>query len=147
MLALRLFVVACLLGLSGCVVWDPWAPDQALPDPATAEPSRAVALRPGEPPRAGSLDCKGGHCEQWFRVDVDAPGELRVEAGVEGLAERAVARLFLQDGTGQGLARAHSSEGLPLRVVAPVEPGPYAVLLQVGGGPVVWSVGAAFAAR
>jgi hypothetical protein len=147
MRALRLLAVAWLLGASGCLAWDPWVPDQELPAPESVEGSRAVALRPGEPPRAGSLDCKGGRCEQWFRVDVDGSGELRVEAGVEGLAERAVARLFLQDGTGRGLARALSSEGLPLRVAAPVEPGPYAVLLQVGGGPVVWSVGAAFESR
>lgn len=144
---LRLFFAASLLLVSGCAVWDPWTPDQELPDPAAVEPSRAVALRPGEAARAGSLDCKGGRCEQWFRVDVAEAGELRVEAGVEGLAERAVARLFLQDGRGTTLARALSGEGLPLRAAAPVEPGPHAVLLQVGGGPVIWSVGAALEPR
>lgn len=147
MRALRLAAAAASLAVSACVVWDPWTPDQSLPDPETVEASRAVALRPGEPARAGSLDCKGGHCEQWFRVDVQEPGELRVEAGLEGLAERAIARLFVQDGTGRTLARAVSGEGLPLRAAAPVEPGPHAVLLQAGGGPVIWSVGAALEPR
>jgi hypothetical protein len=140
MVFLRSLCPLFVLFVSGCVFWDPWTPDQQLPDPAEVEPSRAVALLPGEPARAGGLDCKGGRCEQWFRVDVGAAGELSVEAGVEGLAERAVARLFLQDGSGQTLARALSGEGLPLRAAASVEPGPYAVLLQVGGGPVIWRV-------
>ena len=58
---------------------------------------------------------------------------LRVEAGVDGLGDGSIARLFLQDGTGASLAKATSLDGLPLWVRAPVVPGPYAVLLQAGG--------------
>ena len=73
-------------------------------------------------------------------MDVDRSAVLRVEAQVEGLTERAVARLFLQDGTGKTLGQATSRDGLPLRVESYVEAGPYAVLLQAGGGPVVFSL-------
>jgi hypothetical protein len=138
----RRFAVLLLLAaavFAGCFTWDAWAPDQSPPDPDTVTPSRAVHLMPGES-SSGSLDCKSGRCDQWFRVRVDESGVLRVEARIEGLAERAVARLFLQDGTGRTLASARSSEGLPLRVEGIVEPGPYAVLLQAGGGPLVYTV-------
>ena len=121
----------------GCFTWKAWAPDQSPRDPAEVAASRAIHLRPGED-GAGGLDCKAGRCDQWFRVDVDRSGVLRVEAQVEGLAERAVARLFLQDGSGNTLVQATSRDGLPLRVEGPVEPGPYAVLLQAGGGPVIF---------
>ena len=63
-----------------------------------------------------------------------------MEARIEGLAEKAVARLFLQDSSGMTLAEALSSEGLPLRVDRAVEPGPYAVLLQAGGGGVSYAL-------
>ncbi len=137
----RIAAAAPMLALAaaGCVAWAPWLPDQSLPDPATAPPSRAIALRPPQS-HAGGLDCGAGSCQQWFRVDVDAPGLLRVGAGIEGLGSGAIARLFLQDGTGASLARAVSGDGLPLRVASEVEPGPYAVLLQVGGGPVVYAL-------
>ena len=134
---LPLFLAASL-GL-GCFTWKAWAPDQSPRDPAEVAPSRAIHLQPGDG-SAGGLDCKAGRCDQWFRVDVDRSGVLRVGAQVEGLAERAVARLFLQDGSGNSLAQATSRDGLPLRVESPVEPGPYAVLLQAGGGPVVFSL-------
>jgi hypothetical protein len=127
----------------GCFAWTPWVPDQALPDPSSAAPSQALRLRPpGE--QTGALDCGSKRCEQWIRVDVDRPGVLRVEARIDGLTGGAIARLFLQDGGGQSLARASSLDGLPLWVRAPVEPGPYAVLLQAGGGVVSWSLAAEF---
>jgi hypothetical protein len=144
MAAARLAALLAVLGLSGCFFWDPWTPENPLPDPATAAPSRAVALVPGEP-RSGSLDCKGGRCEQWFRFDAAQPGALRVEARIEGLGENAIARLFVQDAGGNTLGRAVSGEGLPLRVASAVDTGAHAVLLQVGGGPVVWQVEASFA--
>jgi hypothetical protein len=129
-------LVAASLGL-GCFTWNPWAPDQSPRDPAEVAPSRAVHLQPGDD-SAGGLDCKAGRCDQWFRVDVDRGAVLRVEVQVEGLTEGAVARLFLQDGTGRNLGQATSRDGLPLRVEGYVEPGPYAVLLQAGGGPIVF---------
>lgn len=138
----RRFAVPLLLAASlgvGCFTWDAWAPDQAPPDPEQVAPSRAVQLMPGQS-SSGALDCKAGRCEQWFRVRVDDSGVLRVEARIEGLAERAVARLFLQDGSGRTLAVARSGEGLPLRVEGIVEPGAYAVLLQAGGGPLIYTV-------
>lgn len=142
-MAARIATVLAVLALSGCFFWDPWTPENPLPDPATLEASRAVALRPGAP-RSGSIDCKGGRCEQWFRVDVAEPGELSIEARVDGLADTAIARLFLQDAGGRALGRAVSGEGLPLRVASPVEAGAHAVLLQVGGGPIVYQVDASF---
>jgi len=129
-------LVAASLGL-GCFTWDAWAPDQSPGKPEELAPSRAVHLHPGDD-SAGGLDCKAGRCDQWFRVDVDRSALLRVEAQVEGLTEGAVARLFLQDGTGRNLGQATSRDGLPLRVEGYVEPGPHAVLLQAGGGPIVF---------
>lgn len=137
-LAIGALLFAALLAL-GCFSWDPWAPDQAPPDPEKVAASRAIHLQPGSG-SAGKLDCKAGLCDQWFRVDVDRSAALRVEAQLQGLGEGAVARLFLQDGTGRNLGQATSRDGLPLRVESYVEPGPYAVLLQAGGGLVVFSV-------
>jgi hypothetical protein len=131
----------CAVAAFGCFAWNPWTPDQSPPDPATLAPSQALRLRPPER-RAGQLDCASRRCEQWIRVDVDRSAMLRVEAQIEGLAQGAIARLFLQDGTGETLAKATSHDGHPLSVRAPVEPGPYAVLLQAGGGLVVWSLAA-----
>jgi hypothetical protein len=136
---------AASLGVA-CFAWEPMARDQSLPDPELVVASGAVQLDPGES-SAGSLDCKAGRCDQWFRVRIDGSAVLRVEARVEGLAERAVARLFLQDGRGNTLAEAGSSEGLPLRVEHAVGPGPYAVLLQAGGGPVTYRVEVALVAQ
>ena len=136
------FVFAPLLVASlglGCFTWKAWSPNQSPRDPEQVAPSRAIHLLPGDD-SAGGLDCKSGRCDQWFRVDVDRSAVLRVEAQVEGLTERAVARLFLQDGTGKTLGQATSRDGLPLRVESYVEAGPYAVLLQAGGGPVVFSL-------
>lgn len=132
---LGLLLVASLA--LGCFTWTAWSRDQSPRDPEEVAASRAIHLRPGED-SAGGLDCKGGRCDQWFRVDVDRSAVLRVEAQVEGLTEGAVARLFLQDGTGKNLGQATSRDGLPLRVEGYVEPGPYAVLLQAGGGPIVF---------
>jgi hypothetical protein len=134
--------LACVLAGLGCFAWNPWQPDQAPPDPSSIAPSRAIRLRPPAS-EAGDLDCKGDQrCQQWFRVDVDRAGVLRVEAGLSGLADNALARLVLQDGVGASIANASSRDGLPLWVRAPVVPGPYAVLLQAGGGAVVWSLAA-----
>jgi hypothetical protein len=136
-------LLAALLALaSACVGWDPWVPDQSLPDPAQAPPSRAVALRPPAS-HAGQLDCKAGSCEQWFRVDVDHPGQLQLAVDVQGLGPGAIARLFLQDAGGATLASARSADGLPLRAESAVEPGPYAVLVQIGGGLVIYQLEAA----
>ena len=134
--------IACSLTALGCIGWNPWLPDQAPPDPSTVEPSRAIRLQ--LPAReTGGLDCAASQrCDQWFRVDVERSGVLRIEAGVDGLADGSIARLFLQDGTGQSLAKATSLDGLPLWVRANVEPGPYAVLLQSGGAAVSWSLSA-----
>jgi hypothetical protein len=133
--------LVCLVSGFGCFGWAPWLPDEAPPDPSTLPPSRALRVRPpGE--ESGQLDCASRRCEQWIRVDVDRPGVLRVEARLDGLAGGVIARLFLQDGTGERLAQASSLDGLPLWVRAPVEPGPYAVLLQAGGGAVSWSLAA-----
>ena len=131
-------LLAASLGL-GCFSWEPWARDQSLTDPELVVASGAVHLDPGAS-SAGALDCKAGRCDQWFRVRVRHGGVLRVEARVEGLADKAVARLFLQDVSGKILAEARSSEGLPLRVEQAAEPGHYAVLLQAGGGPVRYAV-------
>jgi hypothetical protein len=136
--AAHAFVLIGVLGSGlGCFTWTGWSRDQSPPDPDRIAPSRAIRLVPGEI-SVGVLDCKGGRCDQWFRIDVAGSSVLSLEASVEGLAERAVARLFLQDGSGRTLAQAVSSEGLPLRVESQVDPGPYAVLLQAGGGPVVF---------
>ena len=144
MATLRTFstlVISCGLVASGCIGWNPWTPDEPLPDPASAPSSQAIRLHP--PAReSGSLDCSSQRCQQWFRVDVESSGVLRVEAAVDGLGEGAIARLFLQDGTGKSLAKASSLDGLPLWVRAPVEQGPYAVLLQAGGGAVSWTLSA-----
>jgi hypothetical protein len=131
-------LLAASLGL-GCFTWKPLARDQSLPDPEQVVASQAAQLLPGTVSEGG-LDCKAGRCDQWFRVRVERVGVLRVEARIEGLAERAVARLFLQNSSGKTLAQAVSSDGLPLRVESAVEPGPYAVLLQTGGGPVRYGV-------
>jgi hypothetical protein len=139
----RLLVAAPLLLAAGfglaCLTWEPWSRDQSLPDPAEVRASGAVRLQPGDS-KAGDLDCKAGRCDQWFRLDVARSGVLRVEVGVSGLADRAIARLFLQDGSGKTLVKVLSTEGLPLRVEWPVEPGPYAVLVEAGGGPVLYSL-------
>lgn len=144
MAVLRIVSALTLLAVSGCFAWNPWVPEDPLPDPATLEASRARTLRPGEPPLGGALDCKGGRCQQWFRIDLAEPGALRIEARIDGLVEPARARLFLQDGLGTTLGSARSSEGLPLVVESPVVNGPHAVLLQVGGGPVAFHIEASF---
>lgn len=135
-----LFLLA--LGSGACVGWDPWVPDQSLPDPATAPPSRAVALRPPAS-HAGQLECKAGRCEQWFRVEVEHPGRLRLSVDVQGLGPGAIARLFLQDAGGVTLASARSADGLPLVAESEVQPGPHAVLVQIGGGLVIYQLEAA----
>jgi hypothetical protein len=134
-IAIRLAVLA-LLSATACVGWDPWVPDEPLPDPAEVRPSQAVRLHPPAS-HTGHLDCKAGSCEQWFRVEVDRPGRLQLAVGVEGLGPGAIARLFLQDAAGAKLASARSPDGLPLRVESEVDVGPYAVLVQIGGGPVL----------
>jgi hypothetical protein len=137
-------VLACLLAFASgaCVFWDPWVPDQPLPDPTEVRPSRAVLLHPPAS-HAGQLDCKAGSCEQWFRVEVDRPGRLQLAVGVQGLGPGAIARVFLQDAGGATLGAARSGDGLPLRVEGDVEPGPYAVLVQIGGGLVLYQLEAA----
>jgi hypothetical protein len=130
-------LLAASLGL-GCLTWKPLARDQSLPSPERVVASQAAQLFPGTVSEGG-LDCKAGRCDQWFRVRADQVGVLRAEARIEGLAERAVARLSLQSGSGT-LAQAVSSDGLPLRVESAVEPGLYAVLVQAGGGPVRYAV-------
>ena len=133
--------VVCALAAQGCLSWNPWTKNQAPPDPSTVRPSQAIRVNPPAH-KTGDLDCASKRCDQWFRVDVDRTGVLRVEAGVDGLASTSIARLVLQDGSGNSLAQASSRDGLPLWVKAPVEPGPYAVLLQAGGGAVTWSLAA-----
>jgi hypothetical protein len=136
-----MLVITCALAASGCISWNPWTQSEPLRDPASLPPSQAIRLHP--PAReTGALDCSSQRCQQWFRVDVESSGVLRVEAAVDGLGDGSIARLFLQDGTGQTLAKATSLDGLPLWVRAPVEAGPYAVLLQAGGKAVSWTLDA-----
>jgi hypothetical protein len=128
------------LALTGCIFWEPRTPRDTLPDPETVEPSRALRLAPGET-RPGEIACEQGFCQQWYRVDVPQPGTLVVEV-VLAVEQPPLARAILHDGFGNVIARASAEQGTTLRMEAPVDAGPAALLVQSGKGRLAYEVSA-----
>lgn len=133
-------LVWLLLANAGCIAWNPWTPEEPLPDPETLQPSRAVRLAPGDT-HAGELACPKGFCQQWYRIDVPQPGTLIVEVAV-AVETPPRARVVLHDGAGQVLARASTEQGTTLRVEASVGAGAAALLVQTGKGLLPYTVSA-----
>jgi hypothetical protein len=86
-------------------------------------------------PMTGVLDCGGdGECNDWYRVDVMQPGEMRVHLELgESEGPGRLTRLLVRPIGKPILAQQISNQGEPLEIVVSVAPDVYGVLVQGGG--------------
>ena len=101
-----------------------------------AAPTELVPLRACEP-QSALLDCSAQQdCNHWYRIDVTAPGEMRIQLDFQDVAEgtSAVSRLLVSPLGKPVLAQRMSTFGESLEIATVVAPDVYRVLVQGGGG-------------
>jgi hypothetical protein len=125
-----LLLVACLAA-SGCQ-WNSWIPGKTR---AKSAPSSGdfVPLYTGMP-RQAALDCPAGSCQTRYRIQVEDPGELRLEVVPSLPGDDVGLRVVIQDSAGQVLAQERATGNTTFQVKSEVEPGPHVVLVQAIGG-------------
>ncbi len=127
----------------GCQ-WYAWEPKEKE-IPLNFEPA-AIPLAPGST-LSQQLNCPDGNCQTRFRVEVDRPGDLRIEVRPQQVNPETSLGVVLEDPIGRVLAR-QSLDGRkpPLRVSSPVQKGPHIALVQAIGGAVSFEISARFRA-
>ena len=128
--AAALLLLACLAA-SGCQ-WNSWIPGERRVKSAPS-PGDFVPLHTGLPRRA-ALDCPAGSCQTRYRIQVEDPGELRLEVVPSLPGDDVGLRVVLQDSAGQVLAQERATGNASFQVKSEVEPGPHIVLVQAIGG-------------
>ncbi len=111
------------------------------------EPPRAAA-GPGSGAReiglgeraSGTLACGETVCEQWLRLRVPVPGELRIQALLDAGGEPPRGRLLLHDAAGAVLGQVSAEGRSSLRLERDVPAGEVALRLQIEGVRVSWEV-------
>jgi hypothetical protein len=123
----------------GCT-WNAWTPGAEAVDPEKLPLSQARLLVLDEP-QNGEIVCDEGFCQQWYRLDVPAPGTLRIVV-TPAIDSPPMARVVLHDGLGNVLARANNQEGRLLSIASPMEGNVAAILVQSGKGRFAYSLAA-----
>lgn len=129
--------------LSACQ-WYAWEPKEKEPPlPPEAPP---IPLAVGTTLRQ-VLDCPAGNCQTRFRIEVDRPGELRVDVRPTENSPITSLSVVLEDPIGRILDQQNlAGRKPPLRVSSSVEKGPHIALVRAIGGLVPYTISARFRA-
>ena len=132
-------LLLAILAAAGCS-WIPGHPRVESPRP----PGDFVPLYPKQPHRA-ELDCPSVSCQTRYRIQLQAPGELRIEVVPSLSGDTVGMRVVLEDFAGQVLEEKHATGESRLELKREVEAGSHVVLVQVTEGRVGYVLTASIA--
>ncbi len=139
---LRLLLLAVATAVAGLVpacAWDPWIPGQSKWNPEiVVDPANILQQLALDAPYVDDLDCYARRCQKRFRLVVDQPGQLTVQAMLELTSQDEQARIVLEANRGviaqAGTGRGPRTDVTVLAVRNAVRKGTYFVLIQSLGG-------------
>ena len=114
----------------GCTWWGYIPKEKVELPPTSPRPLETLTLGV---PHDDVLDCGDDDCNHWYRLDIAAPGVLRIAVDAAASDDDRITRVLLRVPQERVLAQAVGIRGEPLRIEHAVEPGLYGVLVQGGG--------------
>lgn len=142
-----LAVATVAVGLVPACAWDPWIPGQSRWNPEiVVDPANILQQLALDAPYVDDLDCYARRCQKRFRLVVDQPGQLTVQAVLELTSEDEQARMVLEATRGvleqAGTGRGPRTDVTVLAVRSTVKAGTYFVLIQSIGGRIPYELSA-----
>jgi hypothetical protein len=137
--AILLLAILAAPGCSG----SRWIPGRPRAE-ASPPPRDFVPLYPKQPHRA-ELDCPSVSCQTRYRIQLQAPGELRIEVVPSLSGDTVGMRVVLEDFAGEVLEEKRAAGESSLELKREVEAGSHVVLVQVTEGRVGYELTASIA--